>query len=277
MSIERVSIEISTRCAKACWFCYSHSGPEGGTRWSTDDLVALVRDCAANGVKAVSFGGGEPLEHAPLFEILARLRGALFRSFTTNGLLLDSLASRVIEAAPDKVHVSIHFPERAAEVDRIARQVEELRSAGIRSGVNLLVRRSRLEAARAAVAALGERGIGLDRIVLLPMRGAASRDDTPTPRDIAHVAGGQRFQSMTCLAACAKSPRFASIAADRTAAWCSYTAARVPLRGPSFAALAAALQHLDLTYCGEPDERSDRLVRLSRRPLDGHDVVRGRP
>ena len=35
--------------------------------------------------KAVSFGGGEPLQYDDLFAVLERLRGTLFRSLTSNG------------------------------------------------------------------------------------------------------------------------------------------------------------------------------------------------
>jgi organic radical activating enzyme len=83
MSLERISIELTNRGAKACWFCDNHSQPAGETRWEPDELVAFVRDYAAHGVKAVSFGGGEPLQYGPLFEVLERLRGVLFRSLTT--------------------------------------------------------------------------------------------------------------------------------------------------------------------------------------------------
>src|SRR5437660_913056 len=85
---ERVSIELTNRCTKACWFCYNHSLPEGDTHWTPDEVVAFVNDCAAHGTKAVSFGGGEPLQYPGLFEVLGRLRGRLFRSLTSNGLLL---------------------------------------------------------------------------------------------------------------------------------------------------------------------------------------------
>ena len=113
MTLDRISIEVTNRCAKACWFCYNHSLPEGDTRWTADELVSFVGDCAAHGVKAVSFGGGEPLHYDGLFTVLERLRGTLFRSLTSNGLLLDGeRLERLIAAAPDKVHISIHFPER---------------------------------------------------------------------------------------------------------------------------------------------------------------------
>jgi molybdenum cofactor biosynthesis enzyme MoaA len=250
VSLERVSIEVTNRCAKTCWFCYNHSAPEGGTRWTADELVDFVSDCAAHGVKAVSFGGGEPLQYVGLFEVLERLRGTLFRSLTSNGLLLHGeLFNGLLKAAPDKVHLSIHFPERDAEVRRVIRQVHELAQRGIRSGVNLLVARSNLPAARQAAEALRQSGVGNDRIVYLPMRG----QDTPSPREVAAVAGDLPFQSMSCLTACGRSPRFCSVGWDRTVAWCSYTATRAPVKSLTYAGLQAALDGLGLEFCGGTD------------------------
>ncbi len=248
--LERVSIEVTRRCARACWFCYNHSGPEGDTHWTPEELVAFVTDCAARGVKAVSFGGGEPLQYGPIFDVLTRLKGVQFRSLTTNGLLLDGLLDRLTEAAPEKVHVSIHFPERQAEVQRVVRQVRELAERGIRSGVNFLVARSGLRAAAEAAEAVRAAGIGNERIVYLPMRGR----DTLTPEEIAAVAGRQPFQSMSCLTACAKSPRFCSVGWDRTVAWCSYTVARRPLPELTYDGLTTALTGLGLQFCGGTDD-----------------------
>lgn len=267
--LERVSIELTNRCGKACWFCYNTSRPEGATTWTVRDVVDFVRDCSAHGVKAVSFGGGEPLEYDGLFDVLAELRGVLFRSMTTNGLLLsDETVERLCEVAIDKVHVSVHFPGNARELQRVIASVDALARAGILSGVNLLVARSALDDARAAAAALRVAGISNERIVYLPMRG----QDTPSPREIADVAAGP-FQSMTCLSVCGPSPRFASLRWDKTVAWCSYTTTRRPLDALSYAALARALEGLGLAFCGGSD---DGLVRLPRRAQHGHDVVRGR-
>ncbi|MCI0459670.1 MAG: radical SAM protein [Gemmataceae bacterium] len=247
--LERISIEVTNRCAKACWFCYNHSDPDGRTEWTADELVAFVADCAAHGVKAVSFGGGEPLQYEGLFDVLQRLQGTLFRSITTNGLLLkDETLERLIEAAPNKVHLSIHFPEREAEVTRVIRQVQELAQRGVRSGVNFLVGRSNLEAARRAAEAVRAAGITNERIVYLPMR----IKDTPTPDEMAKVAGGP-FQSMSCLLACGRSPRFCSIGWDRTVAWCSYTTTRRPLRELTYGSLEEALDGLGLEFCGGTD------------------------
>ena len=74
--------------------------------------------------------------------------------------------------------------------------------------------------------------------------------DTPTPAEVARVAGGGPFQSMSCLTGCARSPRFVSVGWDRRVGWCSYTEARAPLRQLSYAGLVAALDGLGLVYCG---------------------------
>ncbi|MFO7566536.1 MAG: radical SAM protein [Enhygromyxa sp.] len=254
--LERISIELGNRCDKACWFCYAGSNPLGESCWTVASALAFVQDCAAHGVRAVSFGGGEPLQWPGLFELLrataavpvAEGRVRLFRSLTTNGLLLDDHFDELLAAAPDKVHVSVHFGDEG-ELERVIAAVTRLAAAGVRSGVNLLVRRSKLEAAAASFARLAAAGIGLDRVVFLPMRGM----DSPSAAQVAEVAGtapGQPFMSMSCLAACAISPRFCAVSWDWSVGWCSYTQERRRLSAPSYAALQAALGDLGLRYCG---------------------------
>lgn len=217
----------------------------------------FVRDCAGNGVKAVSFGGGEPLQYEPVFEILNRLQTVLFRSITTNGLLLDkAMFDRLKAAAPDKVHVSIHFPGTLSEVQRVVKNVQEFAEYGIRSGVNLLVQQSQLVAVRHAAEILRDAGISNDRIVYLPMRG----QDTPSPEELAEVAGNQPFQSMTCLMECVPSSRFCSISWDRKVAWCSYTETRRSLPTLSYAGLIEAINGLGLQFCGGTESALQQLT-----------------
>jgi hypothetical protein len=249
--IDRISVEPSRRCSKGCSFCYNGSDAAGSGSWSPDDLIAFVRDCAASSVRAVSFGGGEPLEWDGIFDVLRALRGDLFRSLTTNGLPLErpGVVEALLDAHPDKVHLSIHAPENGAEVRRVIAWTVRLAAFGLRTGVNLLVRRSRLAEATAAHAALRGARIEPERIVLLPMRGEGGHD-TPSPNDVAAVADGP-FQSMSCLRGCAKSRRFASIDADRKVAWCSYTVSRAALDEPTYTAMRRGLDGLELIPCSE--------------------------
>ncbi|MBW4621330.1 MAG: radical SAM protein [Cyanosarcina radialis HA8281-LM2] len=247
MTTERVSIELTNRCSKNCHFCYNHSRSTGDTAWTPEEIITFVIDCAKSGTKAVSFGGGEPLEYSGWFEVLQSLRGVLFRSLTTNGLWLDRYLDELVLASPDKVHISIHFPEQTKEVERVIAQVKQLEGLGIRSGVNLLVARSQLTTASAASQKLAEVGIGSDRIVYLPMR----ITDTPTPQEVAQVAGIVPFQSMSCLMSCHSSPRFCSISWDKQVGWCSYTTARRPLKSLTAQGLEEALTDLPLFFCGD--------------------------
>jgi MoaA/NifB/PqqE/SkfB family radical SAM enzyme len=251
--IQRLSIELTNRCNKGCSFCYNRSNNQGGTTWLPDELVSFVVDCAHNGIQAVSFGGGEPLQYESLGYVLSSLNGTLFRSVTTNGLLLtNQRIEELAEVSPDKVHVSIHFPEHDCEVQRVVNLVSVLNSTGIRSGVNLLVARSKLESAVMAARHLRDNGIDNNRIVYLPMR----HFDTPTAEELFRVAGNQPFQSMSCLTHCHASPRFCSIGWDKSVAFCSYTSTRNHLSALTFAGLVKAMEGLGLTYCGGSNEKS---------------------
>lgn len=203
-------------------------------------------------VRFVSIGGGEPLEWSGLFETLNALKGVVGRSFTSNGLpfLADpSLYDRCAAARPDNIHLSIHFVENPREVERVVSQVKMLERLGLTAGVNLLVRRKTLEDAKRVVSELVLEGLCAQHLVLLAARGTPG--DTPSPREVADVACALNgpFQSMSCLRGCGRSERFASIGADRTVAWCSYTRARRALREMTFAGLTQALDGLDLLPC----------------------------
>lgn len=255
MTPERISIELTNQCSKGCDFCYNTSTKHGRSLWLPDEVVAFISDCAAYGTKAVSLGGGEPFEYDGLFDVLHGLEGVLFRSLTTNGLHLrkaDQFAA-LVAARPDKVHVSIHFPENQKEVERVISLVHQLSDAGITAGVNFLVQRSKLEACVTAAKQVRAAGIGNERIVYLPMR----HYDTPVPVEMVAVAGGVNFQSMTCLTACAISPRFCSIGWDRRIAWCSYTEQARYLDELTAEHLSQQLVGLGLTYCGLTEQRRD--------------------
>lgn len=264
--VRRVSVEPSRRCSKGCSFCYNGSSAEGELGWAEDELVAFALDCAANGVESISIGGGEPLEYPPLLSVLSRLEGRIARTLTSNGLALDSdpaLLARLVDARPDKVHVSVHSPENQREVERSARVAIAIDARGVHSGINLLVRKSRVAEARAAFARLIELGFTPGHIVILPARGDGGAD-TPSANEVASVAGGTRFQSMSCLTGCAASARFASIASDKTAAWCSYTRERRPLAELTFAGLRAALDGLGIDPCDNGLVRSIKTSSPSR-------------
>lgn len=249
MPLERLSIELTNYCAKGCSFCYNYSSKQGKTSWRVDQLDAFIRDCAQHGTRAVSFGGGEPMEFEGLDGLLRGLQGVVFRSMTTHGLLLKDPRrfERLVEAAPDKVHISIHNPALEGEVSRVIEQVQQLQAANITAGVNLLVSNQQLDAVATATKRLLDAQLSAAQIVFLPLRG----QDTPSPQQLIAAAGFYPLQSMSCLLGCASSPRFCSISHDKYVSWCSYTSSRKPLPSLDAHGLREALKGLGLIFCGE--------------------------
>lgn len=264
MDIQLLSIELTNRCDKGCGFCYNQSQANGDTLWQVDEVLALVEDCRQHGLRAVSFGGGEPLQYPGLHTLLIALQDKLFRSVTTNGLLLTDAAQfeRLVVAKPDKVHISIHRPSSQQELTRVIGTVTQLQDAGIRSGVNLLVAADQLAAASQAAQQLWDSGIDNQRIVYLPQRGS----NTPSPKQVAAVAKTP-FQSMSCLPACGKSERFCAISWNKTVAWCSYTATRKTLESLSHAGIMATLDGLGLLNCASADRAAKPIAWLPTNKL----------
>lgn len=248
---ERLSIELTNYCTKGCSFCYNASTKEGATTWTNQELIPFIIDCTNHGSKAVSFGGGEPLEYEGLFDLLTNLKGKLYRSLTTNGLKLNQEnLEQLQKSKPDKVHISIHFPNKQAEVTRVRDQVLELEKRGITSGVNMLVEKHKLKDVEHATNFLKKSGIGLDKIIFLPLKSVSSPEHLTNANDILSVTEGQNFQSMSCLTKCNKSPRFCAIGWDKMVSWCSYTSSRNSLNSLNAKGLAQALDNLELIYCG---------------------------
>lgn len=246
--IKFVSIELTNKCAKQCFFCYNESNNLGQTTWQPSDLVSFIKDLEANGVEAVSFGGGEPLEYEGVFEVLKGTKGVLFRSMTSNGLLLgkSDYFDKLMMCEPDKVHLSIHFPENKSEVRRVKDQVIKIAEHGVLSGVNLLIRNDNVFEARMASDYLKSYGISNDRIVYLPMR----MKNPVSSSKVRFVANDSHFQSISCLAKCGVSDRFCSISWDKQVGWCSYTKSKTKLNSLDFFSLKEVLTGLKLEYCG---------------------------
>ena len=204
-------------------------------------------DCQAAGTEAVSFGGGEPLLFEGLFDVLDQTKGSIFRSITSNGLLLEDpdVYRALVTSTPNKVHISIHDPENVNEVNQVIHQVKKLDQDGVTSGINLLVHQSTIQAAQHTAEKIQAEGIGLERVIFIPRHG----ENSPTPDKVASVAGEQPFQSVSCLTGCRKKSNFCAIGWDQKVGWCSYTSSRKSMDSLSAAGLEEALTDLPLTDC----------------------------
>ncbi|MBO7599361.1 MAG: radical SAM protein [Bacteroidales bacterium] len=244
--IKLLSIDLSNFCSKKCSFCYNKSSVVGQTLWKTDEVISFAKSCVENGIEAVSLGGGEPFEYKGVFEIIAALQPLVYLSVTTNGLMLqdEKFFEKVIETPPDKIHITIHFPDNEKEVSRVIKTLEKLSKTNITPGVNLLVNSNKTDVCQQVYKKLLT-FLTPKQIILIPQRFS----DTPTPKQLAAIAGGKPFQSPSCLLKCTPPQDFCSVSWDKKVNFCSYAGGKKPLQTLDYHGLMAALANVEFKQC----------------------------
>ena len=245
--IEQLSIDLSNYCSKQCSFCYNHSRKEGETQWLTEEVITFAKDCIAHGVKAISLGGGEPFEYDGILDIIDALYPLCYLTVTTNGLQFgdnkrvpwDTLAAH----KPDKIHISIHNPG-TLEASMAVQECIMLKKLGIKPGCNLLVSKSKIDDCRSDYELISS-VLEADQIILVPMRFT----DTPSPKELAFVAGGKAFQSPSCLLSCRQPQGFVSVSWDKKVNSCSYAGGKQPLLSLDYDGLVSALNTVEFKSC----------------------------
>jgi len=214
--------------------------------WTPAEVIAFAVDCIAHGVRAVSLGGGEPFEYEGVFDIIDALVPLAYVSVTSNGLPLleENVWRGLMQHAPDKVHITIHQPDDAEEVERVAEQIKQLADTRIKPGVNLLVSSQKIDACKQVYKRL--RGIVQpDQIILVPQRFSC----TPSPRELADVASGEPFQSPSCLLGCKRPTNFCSVSWDKRVNSCSFASGKEKLEELTFEGMMQALQRVAFRHC----------------------------
>lgn len=242
MSPTLLSIDLSNYCTKQCSFCYNHSNREGNVLWTPDEVISFAKDCVRNGVKAVSLGGGEPFEYDGVFQIIDELYKVCYLSITSNGLPLErpEIWSQLTIHKPDKIHLTIHKPDNSAEVERVCSQIKKINETGIKPGLNLLVGADKIESAKAVFQQMIQ-FLNPDQIILIPQRFS----NTPSPKELASVAGGKAFQSPSCLLNCVRPTDFVSVSFDKKVNSCSYASGKQPLKTLDYKGLIDALNAVE--------------------------------
>jgi len=245
--IKLVSIELTNRCRKRCSWCYNSSSPEGKTFWRPEILAAFIKDLAANGIEAVSFGGGEPLEYPHFWELMDLVREiSVFKSMTTNGLEIGPETPKRLAETLRKVHISIHDP---ADVPGAILSVQALSKTGIRTGLNFLIKGEDEKAEMKAARQLREAGIKPEQVIFLPLRGEKS-GVPPDYLKLVALEFSPKFQSTFCLLGCKKSGRFASVDWQGQAGWCSFTEARTRMEEFTYRGMMKAVEAKEMVSCG---------------------------
>ena len=244
--VELLSIDLSNYCSKQCSFCYNHSTKEGNTLWKPSEVIAFASDCVKNGVKAVSLGGGEPFEYDGVFEVIDALYPQCYLSVTSNGLplLQDDVWNKLTAHKPDKIHLTIHYPDIIDEVSRIEDTLIRLHSTGITPGINLLVGAEKIERTKNVYTRLSKL-LNPEHIILVPQRFT----NTPTPKQLASVSGGKPFQSPSCLLKCEPPKSFCSVSWDKKVAPCSFAPCKEPLHTLNYEGLIQAINQVKWKSC----------------------------
>lgn len=244
--IELLSIDLSNYCSKQCSFCYNHSRREGNTMWKPSEVIDFASDCIKHGVKAVSLGGGEPFEYDGIFEVIDALYPQCYLSVTSNGLPLEDtlIWEQLSRHKPDKIHLTIHQPDNEAEVERVEKRLIEIDSVGIKPGLNLLVGADKIDYAKDVYSRMS-RILKSDQIILVPQRFS----NTPTPKQLASVAGDQPFQSPSCLLKCHRPANFCSVSWDKKVNSCSFAGGKARLSSLDYNGLEEALRQVIWKSC----------------------------
>ena len=244
--IELLSIDLSNCCSKQCPFCHNHSTKVGNTMWHPSEVIAFASDCIAHGVKAVSLGGGEPFEYDGVFDVIDVLYPQCYLSVTSNGLPLenDEVWERLVKHKPDKIHITIHHPDEAEEVDRVERLVKRIGSIGIKPGVNLLVGADKVNEASTVYQRFGKM-LSDEQIILVPQRFS----NTPSPKQLSQVAGRKPFQSPSCLLGCKRPENFCSVSWDKKVNSCSFAPSKVDMETLDYKGMMQALEKVEWKSC----------------------------
>lgn len=144
-NITYLRISVTDRCNFRCVYCMPPEGVQiqkHAEILSYEEILAVVRIAAAQGIRKVRLTGGEPLVRRDLVFLireLGKIPGINDISLTTNGFLLESLAAPLAEAGLRRINVSLDTLNadlfrkitRGGEIDHVWRGILAAEKAGL--------------------------------------------------------------------------------------------------------------------------------------------------
>lgn len=127
-TISYLRLSLTDRCNLRCLYCVSEHERHGGrvklphtALLSYEELLRVVRVATELGISKVRLTGGEPLVRRGVMDFISGLSGIPgLRDIrlTTNGVLLEKYAARLLDAGVGKINVSLDTlrPERFAAI-----------------------------------------------------------------------------------------------------------------------------------------------------------------
>ena len=119
-----MGFDLTYRCMCTCPFC-NRPRSGGGDELPAREIYGLCREFRKAGVRAVVLGGGEPLMHPHVIDILHCLNDQGIKvNLCTNGFLLSELAEELLDCRID--HITVSLDSASPEVHDRLRGVNDL-------------------------------------------------------------------------------------------------------------------------------------------------------
>jgi len=142
---ELVDISISNHCSKGCDYCYRDSKPDGSFM-SLDDykfVLSSLNHKKYGNVFQVALGGGEPLEHPEILEILELTKQFnIVPNFTTNG---ENITKTLVDNIKGKVGAAAVSLNNLNGINNS--KIELLIKGGIRTNIHYVIDRNNIKQA----------------------------------------------------------------------------------------------------------------------------------
>jgi cyclic pyranopterin phosphate synthase len=125
-TIDYMRISITDRCNLRCIYCMPEEGIpsiEHKEILSYEEIVRILRIAVDIGVRKIRITGGEPLVRKNVTHLIALIKGINTikdLSLTTNGVLLEQYAEKLVSSGLERVNVSLDSlrPNRYREMTR---------------------------------------------------------------------------------------------------------------------------------------------------------------
>lgn len=123
--IDYLRVSVIDRCNLKCFYCVPRAdcSPSQEGVMTTEEIIEIIEVASKLGIKKVRLTGGEPLIRPDIVELVARIgqiKGLSDISLTTNAVLLDKLAPKLVKAGLNRVNISLDSlnPKAFKEITR---------------------------------------------------------------------------------------------------------------------------------------------------------------
>ena len=114
----KLFVDITDKCQLNCEHCLTKK-LNLNNELSIETLNDIICECNEHGLFFVKIGGGEPLMHPNIYEIIEKFHKAgMYVSLSTNGILVDEEACRVFRENKVKVSISLEGPKVINDIIR---------------------------------------------------------------------------------------------------------------------------------------------------------------